>query len=159
MANCVVALGSNLGSREENISAALGLFARECEVAAVSSLYETPPVGYADQGDFLNAAALLKTELGPLALLDLCNEIEARLGRKRTFKNAPRPIDADIIFYGSAELDTPRLSIPHPRWLERDFVLTPLLDLYDAGAFSLAGLEKYGTISASKKRKFSPYKT
>jgi 2-amino-4-hydroxy-6-hydroxymethyldihydropteridine diphosphokinase len=128
-----VGLGSNLGDREATIRAALEALAAEpgVEVAAVSSLTETDPVGYLDQPRFLNGAAALDTTLGPRALLDLLLGVERRLGRDREGVPAqgPRTLDLDLLLYESAEIDEPGLRIPHPRLHERPFVLEPLAEL------------------------------
>jgi len=92
-------------------------------------IYETEPVGYVEQRMFLNAVCRGQTELGPLQLLSLIKGIEASLGRVSSFPNAPRTIDLDIIFYGSMIMQTPELTIPHPRLEERAFVLLPLLEI------------------------------
>jgi len=100
-------------------------------VEAVSSLYETEPVGeILDQPDFLNAAARIATELEPLALLDACKSIEAVLGRAFVGpRHAPRPIDVDLLLLGDLELDHERLRLPHAEVTSRLFVLAPLLEL------------------------------
>jgi 2-amino-4-hydroxy-6-hydroxymethyldihydropteridine diphosphokinase len=125
-------LGSNVGDREEHLRAALGLLReRGLEVEAVSSTYETEPVGEVlDQPDFLNAAARIKTDLDPEALLDLCKEIEAERGRALDApRHSPRPLDVDLLLVGDLELVTERLTLPHPETTSRRFVLVPLLEL------------------------------
>ena len=128
-----IGLGSNLGNREQQLRAGLdGLAQRGAKIAAVSSMYESAPVGvYAgEQGNFLNAAALIETELEPEALLEACKEVEA--GRGRDFdapRHGPRPLDLDILLLGDLELRSERLTIPHPALAERRFVLIPLLEL------------------------------
>lgn len=130
MARAYLGLGSNLGNRYDNIRRALAhLQAGGVKVLEMSSLYETEPVGFAQQPRFLNAACCAETELAPLALLELCKEIEAGQGRQPSFLNAPRPIDVDILFYDDVVLDTPALTIPHPRLPERAFVLIPLAEI------------------------------
>ncbi|MBA7611266.1 Bifunctional folate synthesis protein [subsurface metagenome] len=122
-------LGSNLGDRQANLARALKLLGERLHVELVSSLYETQPVGYAEQPPFLNAICRAQTELGPIQLLSLVKGIEASMGRVLSFPNAPRPIDLDIIFYGDLIMETPDLTIPHPRLEERAFVLIPLLEV------------------------------
>jgi 2-amino-4-hydroxy-6-hydroxymethyldihydropteridine diphosphokinase len=125
-------LGSNVGDREGHLRAALGLLReRGVEVKAVSSTYETEPVGEVlDQSDFLNAAARVKTDLEPEALLDLCKEIEAARGRTLDGpRHSPRPLDVDLLLVGDLELVTERLTLPHPETTSRRFVLAPLLEL------------------------------
>lgn len=125
-------LGSNLGDRKANIEKALQLLGERLCVEQVSSLYETEPMGYVAQPRFLNAVCRAETDIGPLQILSLIKGIEASLGRAPGFPNAPRPIDVDIIVYGDLVMETPQLTIPHPRLEERAFVLIPLFEL-DAG--------------------------
>jgi 2-amino-4-hydroxy-6-hydroxymethyldihydropteridine diphosphokinase len=101
------------------------------EVEAVSSAYETEPVGeILDQPDFLNAAARIRTELEPEELLDLCKAIEVEQGRMFAApRHGPRPLDLDLLILGDLELRTERLTLPHPEILSRRFVLAPLLEL------------------------------
>ncbi len=122
-------LGSNLGDRQANLARALQLLGERLHIERVSSIYETEPVGYAEQLPFLNAICRAQTELGPMQLLSLVKGIEASLGRVPSFPNAPRPIDIDIIFYGDLIMEIPDLTIPHPRLEERAFVLIPLLEI------------------------------
>ncbi|MQY55295.1 MAG: 2-amino-4-hydroxy-6-hydroxymethyldihydropteridine diphosphokinase [Dehalococcoidia bacterium] len=122
-------LGSNLGDRQANLARALKLLGERLHIELVSSLYETEPVDYTEQPLFLNAICRAQTELGPMQLLSLVKGIEASLGRVPSFPNAPRPIDIDIIFYGDRVMETPDLTIPHPRLEERAFVLIPLLEV------------------------------
>jgi len=129
MATVYLGLGSNVGDREGNIRKALGLLAESCEVKRVSSLYETEPLGYRDQGWFLNAAVEVECDLQPKELMHRLKTLEKRLGRKETFKYGPRIIDVDILFYDNVALDADGLVIPHPRLHERLFVLEPLNEL------------------------------
>ena len=125
-------LGSNAGDRESHLRAAIdGLRERGVEVDAVSSTYETEPVGEVlDQPDFLNAAIRIRTDLEPEALLDLCKEIEAARGRALDApRHSPRPLDIDLLLLGDLELSTDRLALPHREVTTRRFVLTPLLEL------------------------------
>ncbi len=132
-ASAYIGIGANLGERAETIAAAVELLAAEkgVEVVAVSALRETDPVGYEDQPRFLNAAALVETELPPRALLERLLEIEARLGRIRGVgpRFGPRTIDLDLLLYGDETIDEPGLEIPHPRLHERRFALEPLAEL------------------------------
>ncbi|GAI98144.1 unnamed protein product, partial [marine sediment metagenome] len=105
-------LGSNLGDRQANLARALKLLGERLHIELVSPLYETEPVGYAEQPLFLNAICHTQTELGPMQLLSLVKGIEASMGRVPSFPNAPRPIDIDIIFYGDLVMETPELTIP-----------------------------------------------
>ncbi len=125
-----LALGSNLGDRLANLRKAVSVLRESgCQTTGVSSVYETKPVGLTDQPDFLNAVIRIKTEHSPKALLELCQAVELRLGRERTIKWGPRVIDLDILLYDGVTLDEPGLTIPHPRMLERAFVLVPLLEI------------------------------
>lgn len=126
-----IALGSNIGDRRKNIRRAieeLGQVSR-IEVEKISSLYRTKPQGYAQQEDFLNAAARIRTGLSPFEFLGRLKDIERALGRKKTARFGPRIIDLDILIYGKRKIKTPRLTIPHPRMCERDFVLRPLQEI------------------------------
>ena len=125
-------LGSNVGDREGHLRAALDLLATHgVTVDAVSSVYETEPVGeILDQPDFLNAAARVRTELEPEALLDVCKAIEVEQGRMLAGpRHGPRPLDVDLLLLGEVELRSERLTLPHPELTSRRFVLVPLLEL------------------------------
>ncbi|HET7052745.1 MAG TPA: 2-amino-4-hydroxy-6-hydroxymethyldihydropteridine diphosphokinase [Solirubrobacterales bacterium] len=125
-------LGSNVGDRAGHLRAAIRMLGdRGVEVEAISSAYETEPVGEVlDQADFLNAAIRIRTELEPEALLDACKEIEAERGRALDApRHSPRPLDVDLLLLGDIELSTDRLTLPHPEATGRRFVLMPLLDL------------------------------
>jgi len=125
-------LGSNVGEREENLRAAVRMLGeRGVEVEAVSSVYETEPVGEVlGQADFLNAAIRIRTELEPEALLDACKEVEVERGRDLdAARHSPRPLDVDLLLLGELELATDRLTLPHPEVTSRRFVLAPLLEL------------------------------
>jgi 2-amino-4-hydroxy-6-hydroxymethyldihydropteridine diphosphokinase len=100
------------------------------EVAAVSSLWETAPVGGVPQGDFLNAVVLLDTVRGPRPLLDGFLRIEAEAGRERRVRWGPRSLDLDLLLYGDAVVAAPGLQVPHPRLTERRFVLAPLAEVW-----------------------------
>lgn len=129
MVRVLLSLGSNLGDREGNLREALRLLQRGLETDAVSSFYETDPVGYRDQPAFVNAVCLGQTALAPEELLSLARSVEAQMGREPSFPNGPRLIDIDILAYGTAVLDTPDLTIPHPRMAERAFILVPLAEM------------------------------
>jgi 2-amino-4-hydroxy-6-hydroxymethyldihydropteridine diphosphokinase len=124
--------GSNERDRAANLRAAVReLPAHEVEVEAVSSLYETEPVGeVTHQPDFLNAAARVRTGLGPEELLDVCKAIEVEHGRMFAApRHGPRPLDIDLLLLGELELQSERLTLPHPEITRRRFVLVPLLEL------------------------------
>jgi 2-amino-4-hydroxy-6-hydroxymethyldihydropteridine diphosphokinase len=125
-------LGSNVGDREHNLARALELLSDHgVLVEAVSSLYETEPVGeILDQPDFLNMVARVRTALEPLDLLDTCKVVEAELGRAFGGpRHGPRPIDVDLLMLGDIELEHERLTLPHAEVTTRRFVLEPLLEL------------------------------
>jgi 2-amino-4-hydroxy-6-hydroxymethyldihydropteridine diphosphokinase len=126
-----VALGANLGDPAATIRAAFAALANldGSRLLKTSSLYRTAPVGYADQPEFVNAAALLETELAPETLLDALLELEQRFGRIRAERNGPRTLDLDILLYNTLEIDLPRLTLPHPRLHLRAFVLQPLAEI------------------------------
>ncbi len=127
-----LSLGSNLGQREANLQAALEALPPWVQVKACSSVYETAPWGYANQPSYLNLVVQGLTHLPPRRLLYSLKRIEARLGRRATFRYGPRTIDLDILAYDDLRLDTPGLSIPHPRMQERAFVLVPLCEIAPA---------------------------
>ena len=122
-------LGSNLGHREENIRSALDVLARDVTLEVCSSIYDTAPWGFDDQGRFLNCVCRGTTLLGPRALLRAVKRVEGIVGRRRTFVNGPRVIDVDILLYGDQVVSEPGLEIPHPRMARRAFVVTPLEEI------------------------------
>jgi len=127
-----VGLGANLGDRERTLRQAIDALAAEqgIEVAAVSTLRVTEPVGVGDQPRFLNGALELETSLSARDLLDRLLEIEQRFGRVRAAgEHAPRTLDLDLLLFGDDEMDEPGLRVPHPRLHERRFVLEPLAEL------------------------------
>lgn len=129
MAKVYLGLGSNLGDREGNIAEALRRLSEKVHIEAVSSIYETEPVGYKEQPWFLNAACMGETELEPEELFGFAMGIEREMGREKRVRWGPRIIDIDILFYDDLVLNTPDLTIPHPRLHERRFVLVPLAEL------------------------------
>ncbi|HEV8095941.1 MAG TPA: 2-amino-4-hydroxy-6-hydroxymethyldihydropteridine diphosphokinase [Burkholderiales bacterium] len=135
MTEAYVGMGANLGEPRAQLLAAWDALGRISDTRAIarSSLYRSAPIGYEDQPAFLNCVAKLETALPAHALLAQLQQIERDLGRVRSFRNAPRTIDLDLLLYGSETMDTPGLTLPHPRMHERAFVLVPLLEL-DAGA-------------------------
>jgi 2-amino-4-hydroxy-6-hydroxymethyldihydropteridine diphosphokinase len=125
-------LGSNVGDRAGHLRAAIAMLGeRGVAVEAVSSRYETEPVGEVlDQPDFLNAAARIRTELEPEALLELCKEVEIARGRDLDApRHSQRPLDVDLLLLGDLELSSERLTLPHREVTTRRFVLVPLLEL------------------------------
>lgn len=124
-----LALGTNMGNRVQNLKDAIAALSPQMEVKAKSHIYETPPWGYEDQPWFLNQVLKVQTYLAPEPLLKHIKRLETALGRKVSFRNGPRLIDIDILFYDDLVLDTPLLTLPHPRLHERGFVLLPMMDL------------------------------
>jgi 2-amino-4-hydroxy-6-hydroxymethyldihydropteridine diphosphokinase len=133
MASAGIGLGANLGDAAATLEAALVQIAAEpgIRLAARSALYRTPPWGDTDQADFVNAAAIVETDLTPHELLGRLLAIEARLGRTRAKDRrwGPRAIDLDLLFYGDIEIADADLEIPHPRLFDRAFVLKPLAEI------------------------------
>ena len=126
-----IALGANLGRREETLHEALRLLGEhtEIDVLRVSDVYETDPVGYADQPPFLNMAAVLATTLAPHALLEIMQHVEDQLGRVRDIRYGPRTADLDLLWMNGLAIESTDLILPHPRMAERFFVLIPLDDV------------------------------
>lgn len=131
MTTAYVGLGSNLADPVRQVETALQELDSlpHTRVVKRSSLYRTAPVGYAAQPDFVNAVAQLETGLPAERLLDELQALEARHGRERSFPNAPRTLDLDLLLYGRLVLNTERLTVPHPRMREREFVLAPLREI------------------------------
>lgn len=129
MATVYLALGSNVGDSRGHIEAALRLLGASIRGLRRAPVYRSKAVGHTDQPDFLNTAARGNTDLTPEELLDFLKDIERRVGRTKTFRFGPREIDIDIILYDDLELESGRLTVPHPAFRERDFVLRPLSDL------------------------------
>jgi len=124
-----LALGSNMEDRLANLKQAITALPPQVEVKKRSRVYETLPWGYEDQPKFLNQVLMGKTYLEPEPLLRHLKRLEVALGRKATFRNGPRLIDIDILFYDDLVLETPDLILPHPRLHERGFVLLPMMDI------------------------------
>ncbi|MFL6353425.1 MAG: 2-amino-4-hydroxy-6-hydroxymethyldihydropteridine diphosphokinase [Bryobacteraceae bacterium] len=128
-----LSLGSNIGEREENLARALRALERDhIHVVVRSSIYETEPQDVIEQRWFLNQAVECKTRYFPLQLLSVTEHIERELGRERgtgAVRRGPRIIDIDVLLFGNVVMATPQLTIPHPRMLERRFVLQPLLEI------------------------------
>jgi 2-amino-4-hydroxy-6-hydroxymethyldihydropteridine diphosphokinase len=126
----IVALGSNLGDRLDNLRRAIEAIARETKLTDYSSVYETEPMYQEDQGPFLNCVIALETNMSPRTLMGLLKAVEEEIGRERTGpRYGPRTIDLDILFFGDEVISEPFLEIPHPRIAERAFVLVPLKEI------------------------------
>ena len=126
---CVLALGANLGNRLANLQEALRRLAPVLTADRVSALYESEPVGPPDQPPYFNAVCAGVISLEPLTLLEAVKRIEWAIGRRPGPRWGPRPLDIDILLLESVTMDTPGLTIPHPRIEERAFVLVPLADI------------------------------
>ena len=128
-----VALGANLGDARAAVQGAMDALDRApgTRVTARSSLYRSAPLD-ADGPDYVNAVLKLSTRLSAPALLELLQETEHAAGRERPYRHAPRTLDLDLLLYGDARIDSPRLTLPHPRMLERAFVLVPLAEIEPA---------------------------
>lgn len=131
MADVFLGLGSNLGDREANIREALDRLSRDEHVTIkrLSSIYETAPQGRFDQPDFLNAVVLIETDLDPIDLLDMILLTESEIGRVRAEHWGPRLIDIDILLFDNVVMNATDLTIPHPRMMERAFVMVPLAEI------------------------------
>ena len=130
MTRVAIALGSNLGDREDYLRSALDALTPSLDRLRISTFHDTAPVGVGPQPTFLNAAAVGETSLSARALLETLLAVERDLGRERPFPGAPRTLDLDLILYGDAVIaETPSLIVPHPRFRERRFVLEPLAEI------------------------------
>ncbi len=134
-------LGSNLGDRMANMQDALNHLGKSngLRITGVSPVYETAPVGGPEQPDYLNAVAEIETSLDVHGLLNICLTVEAKMGRKRNEHRGARNIDIDILLFGEEQIETDRLSVPHPRMHERAFVLMPLADVAPQAVHPLTG--------------------
>ena len=129
MEKIFLALGSNIGNRQENINQAIRFLSKEITDIKQAPIYESKAVGYENQPDFLNTVISGYTDLSPEELLNFVKKVEKQTGRIKRFRWGPREIDIDILFYGNIVVEKDNLIIPHPRIQERDFVLKPLCDL------------------------------
>jgi 2-amino-4-hydroxy-6-hydroxymethyldihydropteridine diphosphokinase len=125
----LLGLGANLGDPVAQLARAVRLMSGVMRVEAVSSVYRSEPVGFADQPDFYNVVVRARTAAEPVPLLRAAQRVEAELGRERSFANAPRTIDIDLLAYGDVVMRTDALTLPHPRLHLRGFVLHPLAEV------------------------------
>ncbi|OGX19541.1 MAG: 2-amino-4-hydroxy-6-hydroxymethyldihydropteridine diphosphokinase [Omnitrophica WOR_2 bacterium RBG_13_44_8b] len=139
MVTCYIGIGSNLGDRRKNITLAIDKInqLQDSRVTKISSIIETEPQGGPLQGKFLNACLEVQTELAARELLKNLQNIESELGRVRTVKYGPRTIDLDILLFNNEEIKDEDLTVPHPKMLEREFVLTPLKEIAPAQVLNL----------------------
>ncbi|HLR42749.1 MAG TPA: 2-amino-4-hydroxy-6-hydroxymethyldihydropteridine diphosphokinase [Pseudogracilibacillus sp.] len=137
-----ISLGSNIEPRESYMEKAIALLQAHDQIDIIkrSSIYETAPVGYLDQSQFLNMVIQIKTSLKNMELLRACQAIENELGRERTIENGPRTMDLDILLYNNENRDLEELRIPHPRIHERAFVLIPLYEIAPDIALPTSGV-------------------
>jgi 2-amino-4-hydroxy-6-hydroxymethyldihydropteridine diphosphokinase len=162
-ATALIAFGSNLENPAEQVRRAIAAVAALPVIRSLqaSSLYLSAPVGYADQPDFVNAVALVEADCGARKLLHLLQDIETRFGRVRSFRNAPRTLDLDLIDFAGSTSDDAELTLPHPRAHQRSFVMLPLAEIapdYPIGSHGRArdlvqalgstGIEKLGAAAA-----------
>lgn len=122
-------LGSNIGNRSQNLTTALTELTQFGTILKKSQIYETEPIGYKNQEDFLNMAIEISTILSPIELIVRLEEIEHKMGRIKEIPDGPRIIDLDILLFGNEIIDTPSLKIPHPKLQKRKFVLQPLSEI------------------------------
>jgi 2-amino-4-hydroxy-6-hydroxymethyldihydropteridine diphosphokinase len=131
MSKAFIALGSNLNDPASQVTRAFQAIDKlpKTKLVKTSSLYQSAPVGYENQPDFINAAVEVSTDLNPLQLLKQLLKIEQAFGRERTFANAPRVLDLDLLLFDDISMQTAALTLPHPRMHERSFVLLPLAEI------------------------------
>lgn len=131
MNNVYLSIGTNIGDREKNLKQAIKMLqgTKDITVKAISSIYETAPVGYINQPSFLNIAVFIQTALSAYETLEACQSIENELGRVREIRWGPRIIDLDILLFNNENIEVENLMIPHPRMYERAFVLVPLHEI------------------------------
>jgi len=136
----LLGIGSNLDNREENISKALIALERHLVIKRVSSLYETEPIGYVNQPDFLNLCIKVETEMNPFELLSFLKAVESELGRKESLRWGPRTIDIDILLFDVKLIYSRRLTVPHKELLRRKFAMEPACEI--AGQWIYPGLHR-----------------
>lgn len=151
-----LSIGTNMGDRLSNLQNSVDSLRLlpETNVIEISPVYETDPVGFEEQSDFLNIAVEVETGLSSDALLGAFLGIEAALGRVRLFKNGPRVIDLDLLIYGDEIRNSKELTLPHPRMFEREFVLKPLCDLKSISGNSVY-ISALADVESGKARKFN----
>ena len=142
MNTAYLSLGSNLGNRFEMLQDAIRMLQQEADfnVTRVSSVYETDPVGYTEQATFLNIVVEIQSQLPAEKILFICLETEQTLGRIREFRWGPRCIDLDILLFNEENIESEKLTVPHPRMHERGFVLVPLMELIPNGVHPVTGV-------------------
>ena len=148
----VIALGSNLGDRAAHLSYAVSRLASHLEDLRVSSFIDTEPVGVAPQPAFLNGALTGRAEGSPREWLDRLLRIEAERGRQRPHLGAPRTLDLDLILFGDTVMDEPGLTLPHPRFRERFFVLEPIVEVAPSLVDPVTGLTMEELLEGLKRK-------
>lgn len=128
----IVGVGGNIGDVKRSFEHLFCFFKKsnKVEVLQTSSILKNPPFGYLDQDDFFNALLVLKTDMLPMQMLSYLQRVEKKFGRKRSFENAPRSLDLDIVFFDNIHMNSDKLKLPHPGWSKRESVLIPLMELY-----------------------------
>ncbi len=141
----ILSIGTNIGDRKKNLEKAIDSLNNipYTDVLKASSVYETAPVDYLRQDNFYNIVIEVRSQFEPNEMLGICMGVEAGLGRIRGIKNGPRIIDLDIVFAEEKKIKTKNLIIPHLRYNERNFVLTPLLEIYPEGEYCGRNFKKY----------------
>lgn len=141
----VLSVGTNMGDRKKNIENAVNALNNlpYTDVISSSAIYQTEPVGYARQDDFYNAVLLVKSQFNPHEMLGICMGIESGFGRIRGIKDGPRILDLDIIFAQNMLIESDNLTVPHPRYSQRRFVLEPMLDIFTDGIAFGIDFKKY----------------
>jgi len=127
-----IGIGGNIGDVQRRFEHLLVALRREkrVELVKTSLILKNPPFGYVDQDDFLNSIIILRTSMTPKKLLNYLLHLEKKFGRKRSFENAPRTLDLDMIFFDNRVINTPSLTLPHPSWSQRESVVIPLAGLH-----------------------------
>ena len=143
--NYLIGIGSNIGNAENNVNNAIKALSLlpKTKVVRASSLYESSPVGYAEQSNFINPICEAESEFDIHEMLGACLGIEAGFGRLRTVRFGPRIIDIDIIFAENEKIESRNLILPHPRYHERRFILEPMLDIFKDGVAYGIDFKKY----------------
>lgn len=152
MATVYISIGTNRGDRKENLARAIARLASDISPRMISPAYETKPVGFAGQSDFYNVALSAQTSLSPVETLARLKEIEASMGREKGTVNGPRVIDLDLLYYDDLVLESPELSVPHPRRAGRAFVYAPLADIAPNFVDPITGKTVLETLAEIKDR-------
>ena len=130
--NATVGIGGNVGDVRRRFEHLFNYLKKDkrVELLETSLILKNPPFGFVEQDDFFNSIIVLKTSMQPMVFLDYLMRLEKKFARKRSFANAPRTLDLDIIFFDNRIINKPKLQVPHVEWFKRDSVLIPLMDIY-----------------------------